>query len=214
MPQKSLRHRKSVRKSVRPRKSSRKSVRKSLKPSKSSRKSVRPRKSSRKSVKPRKSSKSSVKHRKSSKSSVKPRKSSRKSVKPRKSSKSSVNTSDDKHNFKMLFFVSKVDEDRDMSVRLENLNSVPDDMKKVFNDYINQRLSNELYNLNKNRLKVESIKYTPKNISVSVSTENPVDGSFVSDVEVFSDKSLNQVLDKRRGSDGVEYNFESVKVQL
>lgn len=119
------------------------------------------------------------------------------------------------NNFKILFFVSKVDEDRDMSVRLENLNSIPNDMKKVFNDYIiNQRLSNELYNLNKNCLKVEGINYTPKNISVSVSSKNPVDDSFISDVEVFSDKSLNQVLDKRRGSDGVEYNFESLKVQL
>jgi hypothetical protein len=115
------------------------------------------------------------------------------------------------NDFKLLFKVSKLDVQSDVDSIVEDVNKIPENMKKEFNDYI-MKFPKQLLDLNKNRIKINSIKYNGKYIEAHASSENPVDDSLKSDVEVISDKSIYQVIDNKKGSDGFEYNFDSVKV--
>jgi len=110
-----------------------------------------------------------------------------------------------------LFKVSKLDVQSDKDSIVEDVNQIPENMKKEFNEYI-MKFPKQLLDLNKNRIKIGSILYNGKHIEAQAFSENPVDNSLKSDVEVISDKSIYQVIDNKKGSDGFEYNFDSVKI--
>jgi hypothetical protein len=113
----------------------------------------------------------------------------------------------------------------DDAYNVSNVSKIPSNVKKVFNKYFKGQMPADINILNDTKnsmIKINDVSYeNDKFIKISATSKYPLDYvdkskginyTLRSNIEVYSDKSIWQSINKVKGSNGILYNFDSVKL--